>query len=715
MPERSHARAQVRPDNSRQRTTFVVVFVGVWMLAVGVRLVQLQVFQHEFLSARARRQQQSATETNGARGLILDRQGKELARSLDVDSFFAEPVHVTDARSVAAAFAPLLGVGADQLQAKLEQEIAAKRKFIWLAREVEPEQAEPIKAVVESLKLAGVGSVKEQKRYYPNGSLAAHVLGFVGLDDAGLAGVESFQNASLKGEDGETVVARDAKRRGFESREIAPKQGGSVVLTIDQNVQYVVERELAAAFEQTHAKSGAALALDPRTGEILALANAPTFDPNASKSIAPELLTNRALQYTYEPGSTFKVVAYSGAIEERLVKPTDLIDCQMGSINVFGRIVHDSHPHGTLTVTEALAQSSNVAAIKIGMKLGDERLYDYVRRFGFGAKTGVELPGETRGLLRDVKKWDKTSIGSIPMGQEIGVTPVQVAAAFGTIANGGVRIAPHVVREVRDESGRVVAQPAPETHRVVGAETARTIATMLEQVTVDGTAKAAKLDGYTVAGKTGTAQKYERGTHSYSKSKYVASFVGFAPVEDPRIVIIVVLDEPVGSYYGGAVAAPVFKRIAEQVLPYLGVAPSDDLREKPANNTDQIAALDHAAKMYAGGASPDGSAGASQAGGARSNGSKSEGEVAPASLPLVVEGVRGRGEIKEVVYAAAADHALVMPDVRGRSVRDAARICAALGLELEARGEGRAVAQSPAAGAAVEAGQKVRVEFSRRD
>ncbi|MFN2596548.1 MAG: penicillin-binding transpeptidase domain-containing protein, partial [Pyrinomonadaceae bacterium] len=302
---------------------------------------------------------------------------------------------------------------------------------------------------------------------------------------------------------------------------------------------------------------------------------------------------------------------------------------------------------------------------------------------------------------RDVSRWDKTSIGSLPMGQEIGVTPVQVASAFGTIANDGVRIAPHIVKEVRDESGRVLQQPAPERHTVVSAETSRMIRSMLEQVTVDGTAKAAKLDGYTVAGKTGTAQKIDPKTHAYSKTKYVASFVGFAPVENPAVVIIVVLDEPGTAIYGGTVAAPVFKRIAEQVLPYLGVAPDQSLMPHTSSDAGEIAALDHAAKM--------------NASVAESGSKSSEDKVAPASLPLVVEGVQGRGEIKEVVYAVAAERALLMPDVRGRSVRDAARICAKLGLDLEALGDGRAVAQTPAAGAAVEAGQKVRIEFARSD
>ncbi|MDQ3906750.1 MAG: penicillin-binding protein 2, partial [Acidobacteriota bacterium] len=552
MPERSNARAQVRPDNSRRRTSLVVISIVIWMLVIGGRLVYLQVVQHEQLTDRARRQQQSTVETNGARGLILDRQGRELARSLDVDSFFAVPTDIEDTRVAAHQLAPLVGAKADELEARLSRAKDAGHKFLWLARELEPEQAEKITA----LKLKGVQSVKEPKRYYPNGALAAHVIGFVGLDDAGLAGVEGFRNAALKGDEGRLTTEHDARARAFESAQVDPRPGDSVVLTIDQNIQYAAEKALQSALETTRAKAGTALVLDPHTGEILALANGPTFDPNTAKSVAPEVLANKALQYVYEPGSTFKVVAYSGAIEERLVKPTDMIDCQMGSINVFGRTVHDSHPHGVLTITEALAQSSNVAAIKLGMKLSDERLYDYVRRFGFGSKTGVELPGETRGLLRDVKRWDKTSIGSIPMGQEIGVTPVQVAAAFGTIANDGVRVAPHVIRETRDATGRVTQQTQPEQHRVVSAETARTIRSMLEMVTLDGTAKAARLDGYTAAGKTGTAQKVDPKTHAYSKSKYVASFVGFAPVESPSVVIIVVLDEPVGSYYGGAVAAP---------------------------------------------------------------------------------------------------------------------------------------------------------------
>ncbi|MDQ1523022.1 MAG: hypothetical protein QOE47_946, partial [Pyrinomonadaceae bacterium] len=361
------------------------------------------------------------------------------------------------------------------------------------------------------------------------------------------------------------------------------------------------------------------------------------------------------------------------------------------------------HAYGTLTVTEALAKSSNVAAIKLGLRLGKERMYDYMRRFGFGERTGIELKGETRGIVRKPEQWHPSSMGSVAIGQEVGVTPIQMAAAFATIANDGVRVAPHLVREVRDANGQAIQRATPESHRVLSTETARTMRPMLESVTVGGTAKLAQLDGYSAAGKTGTAQKIDPKTRAYSKTKYVASFVGFAPIEKPAVVIIVVLDEPAGSYYGGTVAAPVFRAIAESVLPYLDVAPDTEFKT-PASGGD----YDELARES--NASGDASA-------THHAQSSAQEAAQQAMLPQVVEqqGARGAGGVREVVYAAASERALLMPDVRGRSVREAARVCAQLGLELEAHGEGRAVGQSPAAGARVEAGQIVRVEFGRSD
>ncbi|HYY59612.1 MAG TPA: penicillin-binding protein, partial [Pyrinomonadaceae bacterium] len=543
----------------------------------------------------------------------------------------------------------------------------------------------------------GVYSLKEPKRRYPNGSLAAHVLGFVGLDEVGLAGVEQAYDERVRGEAGSVFVETDARRRPYSSFETGARPGQSLVLTIDQVIQYRTEQALFGAVERAHAKSGTAIVLDPHTGDILALANAPTFDPNDALSSSAEERANQALQNIYEPGSTFKIVAYSAAIEKGLVKPDDRIDCQMGSITVAGRVIHDHHAFGSLTISEALAKSSNVAAIKLGLRLGDDAMYEQMKRFGFGSRTGVELAGETNGLVRAVARWQPSSIGSIAIGQEVGVTPLQMAAAFGAIANDGLRVAPHLVREIRADDGSVLFQANPEQHRVVSQETARTLRGMLEGVTVSGTAKQAQLNGYTAAGKTGTAQKIDPATRAYSKTKFIGSFVGFAPVENPAVVIIVVMDEPQGAYHGGDVAAPVFREIAEQVLPALQVAPDTDLRTAPG--PDLLAQTPRSAAALA----------------ELREGLARDEEQRRATLPQVAAGDAAGAGMSGVIYAASTRRAVLMPDLRGRSVRDAARICAQLGLQLEARGEGYALEQSPAAGAEVNSGQVVRIDFGRSE
>ncbi len=663
------------------------------MVLVGARLAYLQTSQHEWLSRRARIQQSDEEPLQAPRGLILDRQGRELARSIDVDSFYADPREVEDVEEASAALARVLNIDSVGLAVRLREAKSARRGFLWLARRVGDEQAHAVKA----LKLKGVYSAEEQRRRYPNGQLAAHVLGFVGLDAKGLAGVEQVYNAALTGEEGKRLLNADAKRRPFESEGLDPRDGQSLVLTIDQTVQYIVERELAAALERTQAKSAAAIVLEPHTGEVLALANAPSFDPNDAGGATLEQRRNDALQNIYEPGSTFKIVPFTGALEEKLITPETRIECP-GSISLPGRVVHD-HARGSLTATEALAKSSNVAAIKLGQKLGNDRLYEYIRRLGFGTKTGVELPGETAGLVRPVSKWQPGSIGSIPIGHEVGVTPLQMAAAYAAVANDGVRVAPHLVREVRDAEGKTIARAEPESHRVVSAETARVLRRMMEEVTLKGTARAAQLEGYTAAGKTGTAQKIDPRTRAYSQSKYVASFVGFAPLENPAVVIIVVIDEAVGLHQGGQVAAPVFREIANQVLPYLDVMPDQAPDAKAAPG--QLAAVPPAATVLPTATAKGGAAEHESAG------------VGASNLPVVAEG--GAGEVGEVVYAAARERELLMPDLRGRSVRDVALICARLGLELEARGEGRAFRQSPEVGAALAPGQTVRIEFGRSD
>jgi cell division protein FtsI (penicillin-binding protein 3) len=473
---------------------------------------------------------------------------------------------------------------------------------------------------------------------------------------------------------------------------VQPHPGQTVVLTIDQVIQYRTEKALSDAVARTQAKSGTAIVMDPRTGEILALANAPTFDPNQPASDSAQARANGALQNIYEPGSTFKVVAYSAAIEKGLVKPEDKIDCQMGQITVAGRLIHDHKPYGVLTIADALAQSSNVGAIKLGLLVGNETMYEYMKKLGFGSRTGIDLAGESPGILRALNRWQPSSIGSLAMGQEVGVTPLQMATAYSVLANNGSWVKPHVVRELRSPDGTVTYQAKIESRNVLRAETTAALRNMLEGVTLRGTAKRAQLDGYTAAGKTGTAQKIDPRTRAYSPTKFIGSFVGFAPVSNPAVVIIVVIDEPLGAYHGGDVAAPVFREIAEQILPDLNVTPDTEVKSLPA----QIAEASKPSPRQA----------------ARAETTIEERE---ATLPKVVAAQSFSGRRSEVVFTVATQHAALMPDLRGQSVRDVARMCAQLGLRLEARGEGLATQQNPAAGAEIDSGQIVRVEFSRRN
>src|SRR6266404_2877464 len=436
MPRRSTASEAPRAGNSHRRARFVAIGLVAWMLLIGARLVQLQVSQHDDFTARARNQQLSAIETSPTRGQVLDRQGRELARSIETESFFADPRDISDPNDTAKRIASITGQDRDDLARRLGVAIDAKKQFVWVARRVNVESAKKL----DAMELPGVYSRKEPKRYYPNDSLAAHVLGFVGTDEIGLSGVEQYYNEKIRGEAGKVYLERDRERRAFESYEVQSHPGQTVVLTIDQTIQYRTEQALSAAVDRAHAKSGTAIVMDPRTGEILALANAPTFDPNQPVANSAEARANGALQSIYEPGSTFKIVAYSAAIEKGLVKPDDKIDCQMGQITVAGRLIHDGHPYGVLTVAEALAKSSNVGAIKLGLLVANESMYEYMKRLGFGSRTGIDLSGESPGLLRTVNHWQPSSIGSLAMGQEVGVTPLQMATAYSVLANGGLLV-----------------------------------------------------------------------------------------------------------------------------------------------------------------------------------------------------------------------------------------------------------------------------------
>jgi cell division protein FtsI (penicillin-binding protein 3) len=693
MLARLSAESRTRPDASIRRALLVAAFIVCWMLAISVRLVYLQISDHDRLVERAQRQQQYALETGAQRGQLLDRHDRELARSIETASIFVDPAELEspeDIACVATRVASALKLDEKKLVAELVQAKDGGRRFLWVARRLSADTAQEIRG----LGLPGVHFRTEPKRFYPNGSLAAHVLGFVGLDGAGLGGVEQVYNERISGEVGKLFVERDSNGNAYESFELPSKPGQTIVLTIDQSVQYRAEQALTAAVNRSRAKSGTAIVLDPHSGEILALANAPTFDPNDVGAVWPEARSNWALQNIYEPGSTFKIVSFSAAIEKRLVTAEDRIDCQMGAITIAGRTIRDHKAFGTLTISEALAKSSNVAAIKLGLRVGDPAMYEFITRFGFGSRTGIELPGETPGLLRPVSRWQASSIGSIAIGQEIGVTPLQMAAAFGVLANDGVRVAPHLVREIRTSHGTSVYRSNPEQRRVVTADTARTLRGMLEQVTLNGTAKLARLDGYSAAGKTGTAQKIDPKTKTYSRTKHVASFVGFAPVTNPAVVIIVVIDEPAGAYHGGDVAAPVFREIAEQILPDLGVTPDTQLKSE----SDQVA--DSALEMP----SPLSAK-------AQEERTRLE-DARKATLPSIA---RRDGTGGEIVYALASSKGVLMPDLRGRSVRDVARACAQLGLQVEARGDGHVIRQNPAPGMEVRAGQVVSVDFARNN
>ena len=685
MPRRSTAIEAPRSGNSHRRARWIAMGLVAWMLLIGARLVQLQVQQHDDLSARARNQQLGTIETSPTRGQVLDRQGRELARSIDTESFFADPREIPNTDETARRIAAITGQDRAELANRLREAKASNRKFVWITRRL----AVPAANKLDVLELEGVYSRKEPKRYYPNDSLAAHVLGFVGSDEVGLSGVEQYYNEKIRGDSGKVFLEMDRDRRAFESYEVQPHPGQTVVLTIDQVIQYRTEQALIGAVQRTHAKSGTAIVMDPRTGEILALANVPSFDPNQPASVSPGSRSNGALQSIYEPGSTFKIVAYSAAIEKGLVKPEDKIDCQMGQITVAGRLIHDHHPFGLLTVADALAQSSNVGAIKLGLLVGNESMYEYMRRLGFGTRTGIDLTGESPGILRPLNRWQPSSIGSLAMGQEVGVTPLQMATAYGVLANDGQWVKPHLVRELRSPDGAVLYQAKPEMRRALKPETVAALRTMLEGVTLRGTARKAQLDGYSAAGKTGTAQKIDPKTHAYSPTKYIGSFVGFAPVSNPAVVIIVVIDEPQGSYHGGDVAAPVFREIAEQILPDLSVLP--DVELKPGTQLIAQASLPSPQSVKA---------------------AQQQNEEREATLPKVAAR-NFSGQANEVVFAVATKRGALMPDLRGQSVRDVARMCAQLGLRLEARGDGRALRQMPEAGAELDSGQVVRVDFGR--
>ena len=566
------------PLNPRQRLLIFAGTLVLWLFVICGRLVYLQIFSYGDFVQRAAHQQQRTIDVAPSRGIIYDRNGHELAMSVEVDSIYAVPSDIPDQATTASLLGRILQEDPHELLARMK----SSHSFAWIARKVDASTSDRIRA----LNLKGINFQKESKRYYPKRELAAQTLGYVGLDDEGLGGLERSFDARLRGKPGKMLISMDARRKWFGRVERQPEPGENLVLTIDEKIQYLAERQLEAAMKQTHAVAGTVIVQNPHTGEILALANYPTFNANTFNKSDVQALKNRAVSDVYEPGSTFKVVTLAAALEEKLTRPEEVFDCENGSIVINNLRIHDHKPYGLLTVSQILANSSDVGAIKVALRLGDERFDHYIRAFGFGRQTGIELPGETRGLAKPVSRWSKVSIGAISMGQEIGVSALQLISMISTIANDGVYTPPRLVAgsvdSGKNSDGRlqqVVFHPG-EQHRVISTLTAAEMKKMLEGVVLYGTGTRALLDGYTVAGKTGTAQKIDPRSGTYSRTNYIASFAGFAPVNNPAISVEVILDSPLGDHEGGGASAPVFARVAQGTLEYLNVPHDAEINDR---------------------------------------------------------------------------------------------------------------------------------------
>ncbi len=646
----------------RIRIILLLCIFSCLFLVVFGRAYQLQVLRSEWLAAMAARQSERIVQLVPKRGILYDRKKEEMAISVEVDSAFAQPGKVQDLREVARKIGPILGKKPAALLGKLKGE----EPFVWLQRGITPEQ----RTTIEKYEFKGVDFLKETKRFYPQGELGVHVIGFAGVDAKGLEGVELGYDEFIRGEPGYMIISRDALGRSITPQPVPYRQsldGCDVILTIERNIQYLVEKELKRAVQASSAKSGMAVVLNPKTGEILALALQPTFDPNHASKAPPEVRRNRVIADIFEPGSTFKVFSLAAALEEKVVAPKEMFFCENGSYLVGGKTIHDSQKHGWLSLSDILKFSSNIGSSKIGRKLGKNRLHRHLKNFGFGNETGVDLPGEVAGFLAAPRTWSEVGLANISFGQGVSVTALQLTAALAALANDGVLMKPYVVKAVLEPNGNVLKEIHPRSlRRVVSPETASRVGRILKRVMDEGgTGQAARLSGYEAAGKTGTAQKALANGRGYS-DKRVASFFGFAPADNPQVVILVVIDEPQSNSFGGVVAAPAFKAIAEQVLPSMGVYPKG---------------VTYLAK----------------AGPGRWAGREENSLPAPAAQPAPVR---------------VSEEPGVMPDFSGKSLRQVVLTAQRLGLDLKLVGSGKAVAQSPPPGQVLQGQTRGVVKFS---
>jgi cell division protein FtsI (penicillin-binding protein 3) len=640
---------------SHRRLLQLSAFLAAWALVIVFRLMQVQLVRHDHYVERAQKQQESTLDMHPVRGSILDAKGRVLAESIAAESIYADPQAINEKRAVAKSLAAVPGIGlsAREIEAKLR----GKSSFAWIARQLPLE----VTAEARKLKLPGIYFLEAHRRSYPRATLASNVIGYVGLDGDGLGGIEHSFDEEVRGTPGKVTLLRDARRGVYlvgGDGANRPRDGHHVVLTIDSVIQFIAERALQQAMTRTRATGGSVLVMDPNDGSILAMASAPTFDPNRFRAFPPAAWRNRNVQDLYEPGSTFKIVTAVAGLEDHLVTPSQIIDCGGGSITIANITIseHDGKDYGLLSFEDVIVNSSNVGAARVGLALGSQHFYDWIRRFGFGQRVGVPLPGEESGILRRADKWTQVSPASISIGQEIAVTPLQITRAVSAVATGGMLVEPRIIKRIVDDNGNTVSEPqraAP--HRVMSEKTAAVLNEILKNVVTRGTGEKAAIAEHVVAGKTGTAQKATRG--GYSLDKYVGSFVGYVPADQPRLVILVVIDEPRGEYYGGTVAAPVFREVAEGTLRYLGVPPSIPSRTIGVD-APLLAAF-----------------------------SQSNGHAGPANA---------------------------VPDLRGLDARAAIARAVASGLRVRAIGSGVVTSQDPVPGVALPANRQVKLLLSEK-
>lgn len=731
------------------RFWLVCLFFVLWAAMIAGRLFWLQIVRHSDYVERAQKQQERTFEVSPRRGVLYDRNMRELAMTVQVDSAYADPSEIDNKPAAAHALAAIVHVDPEDKRTT-EQEILdrlnAGQRFAWIARRVNSD----VSTKLHALNMKGIYFQKEFQRFYPDNYLAAQMLGYVGLDDNGLGGLEQKFDERLHGLPGRMLTAMDARRHVLGSTEREPEAGQNLELTIDENIQFMAEKALDHAMERTHADNGTVIIQDVHTGEILALAIRPTFNPNDFRHTTPALLRDHAVSDVYEPGSVFKLVTYSSALEDHVAKPDDLIDCQGGQITLAGRVIHDDRSDrglGVVTVATALARSSDVAAVKLALKVGPDRFYQFIRDFGFGSRTGMELPGETRGLLRPPSKWSGSSIGSIAIGQEVAVTPLQLVSMVSTIANGGTYLPPRILMPGQlDHNGQPssplqaeafreneeLPHPLPAgAHRVISEMTSAQMRQMMEGVVLYGTGKPAQLNGYSSGGKTGTAQKIDPATHLYSKTMHIASFAGFAPVNNPAISVAVIIDNPKGAlYYGTEVSAPVFAEVAQQVLEYLRIPHDIDIKPpKTATKSLEIAAEDdgdadqeNVNALFAAAndlpaddplRNPPAAASPAPAQPVSSGSvSPSQPEHSSASAQLAENQPPPALSLPTRVTLDDGTH-LVVPSLVGLSMRKVVESASAAGLDVQFIGDGTAKEQAPAPGTQVPTGTKIVVRCSR--